>query len=59
VQSCPIVDDVLSETEPCETNQAFQDWKAEVDAANLKYIALLNADRRNANARAKARSARR
>jgi hypothetical protein len=59
VQTCPIVDDVLSETGPCETNQAFKDWKAEVDAANVQYIALLKADRPHAKSRAKARSARR
>jgi hypothetical protein len=59
VQTCPIVDDVLSETQPCETNQAFKNWQAEVDAANVQYIALLRADRRRANTRAGARSARR
>jgi hypothetical protein len=57
VQTCPIVDHVLSETEPCETNQAFNDWKAKVDAANVQYIALLQADRKRA--RARARSSRR
>src|SRR3954452_11702564 len=46
VSTCPIVDDVLSVTEPCETNQAFDTWKANVDAANVQYIALLKADRR-------------
>jgi hypothetical protein len=63
VQTCPIVDHVLSETLPCETNEGFNNWKAAVDAANVKYIALLQADRRHANAankaRKKARSARR
>jgi hypothetical protein len=56
VQTCSIVDNVLSVTEPCETNQAFKDHKAEVDAANVQYIALLKADRKRANARAKAKA---
>jgi hypothetical protein len=59
VAICPIVDHVLSVTEPCQTNQAYDDWTAAVNAANTRYIALLKADRRRANARAKARSARR
>src|SRR5262249_4406052 len=59
VQTCPIVGPVLSETLPCETNQAFDDWKAAVDAANVQYVALLRADRKHANARTKGRSARR
>lgn len=55
VQTCPIVDHVLSETLPCETNQAFKDWAAADEAASAQYRALLEADR----LRAKARSARR
>jgi hypothetical protein len=61
VQVCPVVNDVLSVTLPCEENQAFKDFKAKVNAANLDYIALLRADhRKRAKAsRAKVRSARR
>jgi hypothetical protein len=59
VETCPILDDVLSVTLPCETNQASKDHKAEVDAANQQFIALLKADRRRANAARKARAARR
>jgi len=51
VQTCPIVDHVLSESAPCETNQAFKDWQAASNAANKQYLALLKADRRPANAR--------
>jgi len=61
VLTCPIIDNVLSVTEPCEENQAFKDYKAKVNAANEDYKALLDADhRKRAKARrAKVRSARR
>jgi hypothetical protein len=55
VETCPIVDGVLSVTLPCQTNQGWDDWAAAVKAANEQYKALLRADRRRANARAKAR----
>jgi hypothetical protein len=68
VETCPIVDGAVSLTLPCETNQAFKDYKAEVDAANVVFIAELRAQRRAelgssqagaAKARAKRHSARR
>ena len=46
VQTCPIVNHVLSETLPCQTNQAFDDWTVAYDAASDQYLALLAADRR-------------
>lgn len=51
VQTCPIVNHVLSETLPCETNQAFKDWAAQWDAASLQYRTLLEADRKHGKVR--------
>jgi hypothetical protein len=55
VETCPIVNHVLSESLPCQTNQAWDDWKVAMDAASLQYRQLLQADLQ----RSKARSARR
>jgi hypothetical protein len=44
VETCPIVNHVLSETLPCQTNQAFKDWQAAYEAASLQYRTMLQAD---------------
>jgi hypothetical protein len=51
VQTCPIVHHVLSESLPCETNQAFKDWAAEWEAASVQYRTLLEADRQRGKVR--------
>jgi hypothetical protein len=61
VQTCQIVNHVLSEGLPCETNQAFKDYAAKVNAAVPQYLALLKAHHKpqRTKAHAKARSTRR
>jgi len=61
VQTCQIVNHVLSEGLPCETNQAFKDYAAKMNAAVPQYLALLQAHYKpqRAKAHAKARSTRR
>ena len=59
MQTCPIVNGVLSESLPCETNQAFDDWTVAYNAASVQYRALLQADYERYQARAKSRSHRR